>query len=112
MTVCLLTLRHYFSVLSHVHYYSYRTECVLRLVTNGKFLQFGDKILEHMRLFSDPEKLITMQVRGTPLLFISITIIIIIIAIIVTVVTIVYQYYCHYHYDCFSSCGRPEPRSG
>ena len=34
---------------------------MLRLVTNGKFLQFGDKILEHMRMFSDPEKLLSMQ---------------------------------------------------
>lgn len=36
-------------------------ECVLRLVTNVKFLQFGDKILEHMRMFLEPEKLAGMQ---------------------------------------------------
>jgi hypothetical protein len=30
-------------------------------VTNVKFLQFGDKILEHMRMFLEPEKLAGMQ---------------------------------------------------
>jgi hypothetical protein len=36
-------------------------------VTNIKFLQFGDKILEHMRMFIEPEKLVSMQLweQGT-----------------------------------------------
>lgn len=39
----------------------YSSECVLRLVTNVKFLQFSDKILEHMRMFMDPEKLVALN---------------------------------------------------
>jgi transformation/transcription domain-associated protein len=37
-------------------------EGVLRLVTNKSFLQFGDRILDHLRIFADPERIAAMKI--------------------------------------------------
>jgi transformation/transcription domain-associated protein len=37
-------------------------ECVLRLVTNKAYVQFGDKFIEHLKLWTDPETIMSMSV--------------------------------------------------